>query len=125
MGTMKTEGLVCVVDDDAVVRESLSDLLRAAGYRAACFESTESFLASEERGGCGCVVADIHLPGLTGIDLAKRVAAAADAPKVILITGHLEECWRERALYSGAAGFLKKPIESKTLLDLVERSVGT
>ena len=121
---MKTEGLVCVVDDDAVVRESLSDLLRAAGYRAACFESTESFLASEERGGCGCVVADIHLPGLTGIDLAKRVAAAADAPKVILITGHLEESWRERAVYSGAAGFLSKPIESKTLLDLVERSVG-
>jgi FixJ family two-component response regulator len=121
---MKTEGLVCVVDDDAVVRESLSDLLRAAGYRAACFESTESFLASEERGGCGCVVADIHLPGLTGIDLAKRVAAAADAPKVILITGHPDKSWHERALYSGAAGFLRKPIESKTLLDLVERSVG-
>jgi FixJ family two-component response regulator len=121
---MKTKGLICVVDDDAALRESLSDLLRAAGYRAACFESAESFLASEERGGCGCVVADIHMSGLTGIDLAKRVAAAADAPKVILITGHLEESWRERAVYSGAAGFLRKPIESKTLLDLVERSVG-
>jgi FixJ family two-component response regulator len=121
---MKTKALVCVVDDDAALRESLSDLLRAAGYRAACFESAESFLASEERRGCGCVVADIHMPGLTGIDLAKRVAAAADAPKVILITGHPEESWRERALYSGAAGFLRKPIESK-LLDLVERSVAT
>jgi FixJ family two-component response regulator len=125
MRRMKTKALVCVVDDDAALRESLSDLLRAAGYRAACFESAESFLASEERGGCGCVVADIHMPGLTGIDLAKRVAAAADAPKVILITGHPEESWRERALYSGAAGFLRKPIESKTLLDLVERSVAT
>ena len=72
-----------------------------------------------------CVVADIHMRGLTGIDLAKRVAAAADAPKVILVTGHPEESWRERALYSGAAGFLRKPIESKTLLDLVERSVAT
>lgn len=122
---MKIKALVCVVDDDAALRESLSDLLRAAGYRAACFESTESFLASEERGGCGCVVADIHMPGLTGIDLAKRVAAAADAPKVVLITGHPEESWRERALNSGAAGFLRKPIESKALLDLVERSVAT
>jgi FixJ family two-component response regulator len=122
---MNTQALICVVDDDAALRDSLSDLLRAAGYRAACFESAESFLASEERDGCGCVVADIHMPGLTGIDLAKRVAAAIDAPKVILITGHPEESWRERALYSGAAGFLRKPIESKTLLDLIERSVGT
>jgi FixJ family two-component response regulator len=122
---MDTEALICVVDDDAVVRESLSDLLRSADYRVASFESAQSFLDSAERNECACVVADIHMRGLTGIDLAKRVAAAADAPKVILITGHLEECWRERALYSGAAGFLKKPIESKTLLDLVERSVGT
>jgi FixJ family two-component response regulator len=121
---MKSKVLICVVDDDAALRESLSDLLRAAGYRAVCFESTESFLASEERRRCGCVVADIHMSGLTGIDLAKRVASAADAPKVILITGHPEESSRERALYSGAAGFLRKPIESKTLLDLVERSVG-
>ena len=122
---MKTKTLVCVVDDDAALRESLSDLLRAAGYRAACFESAQSFLDSAERNECACVVADIHMRGLTGIDLAKRVAAAADAPKVILVTGHPEESWRERALYSGAAGFLRKPIESKTLLDLVERSVAT
>src|ERR1700744_5785394 len=123
MGTMKTKGLVCVVDDDAVVRESLSDLLRAAGYRAACFESTESFLASEERGGCGCVVADIHMPGLTGVELVRRGTTGGAPPKGNLITGHAEESWGERALYCGAAGFLRKPIESRTLLDLVERIV--
>jgi FixJ family two-component response regulator len=121
---MKTNTLICVVDDDAVLRESLSDLLRAAGYRAACFESAECYLASDERRDCDCVVADIHMPGLTGIDLATRIALAADAPKVILITGHLEESWRARALDAGAAGFLRKPIESKSLLDLVGRSVG-
>jgi FixJ family two-component response regulator len=122
---MKTKALVCVVDDDTVLRESLSDLLRSAGYRAACFESAERYLASDERGGCDCVVADIHMPGLTGIDLAEQVALAADAPRVILITGHPEESWRARALDAGAAGFLRKPIESKSLLDLVERSVET
>ena len=122
---MKTKSLICVVDDDSALRESLSDLLRAAGYRAAGFESAECYLASDQRGGCGCVVADIHMPGLTGIDLAKRIALAADGPKVILITGHPEETWRARALSAGAAGFLRKPIESKSLLDLVERSVGT
>ena len=122
---MELKALICVVDDDVDVRISLDDLLRASDYRVACFDDAESFLGSAERGDCTCVVADIHMRGLTGIDLAKRVAAAADAPKIILITGHLEECWRERALYSGAAGFLRKPIESKRLLDLVQRSVGT
>lgn len=122
---MKTKALVCVVDDDSVLRDSLSDLLRAAGYQAACFESAECYLASDERGACGCVVADLHMPGLTGIDLMKRVALAADAPRVILITGHPEEPWRERALDAGAAGFLRKPIESKSLLDLIERSLRT
>jgi FixJ family two-component response regulator len=122
---MDSQTLICVVDDDAEVRVSLGDLLRASDYRVASFESAQSFLDSAERNECACVVADIHMPGLTGIDLVKRVAAAADAPKVILITGHPEESWRERALYSGAAGFLRKPIESKTLLNLVERSVGT
>jgi FixJ family two-component response regulator len=122
---MKTKAVVCVVDDDSVLRDSLSDLLRAAGYQAACFESAECYLASDERGGCGCVVADIYMPGITGIDLAKQIALAADGPKIILITGHLEETWRARALNAGAAGFLRKPIESKSLLDLVERSVGT
>lgn len=120
---MNARALICVVDDDSVLRDSLSDLLRAAGYRAACFDSTESFLASKERGGCGCVVADIHMSGLTGIDLAKHVAAAIRAPKVILITGHPEEFWRGRALEAGAIGFLKKPIEASTLLALVEWSV--
>jgi FixJ family two-component response regulator len=122
---MNTQALICVVDDDAALRDSLTDLLRAVGYRAACFKSTESFLESEERGSCGCVVADIHMSGLTGIELARRITAATDAPKVILITGHIEEFWREQALYSGAAGFLRKPIESKTLLDLIERTIGT
>jgi FixJ family two-component response regulator len=122
---METKALICVVDDDAILRESLGDLLRSVGYRAACFESAESFLASEERDRCGCVVADIHMSGLTGLDLAKRVASAVDAPKVILITGYPDECWRERALCAGAVGFLRKPIEPKTLLDLVERSVMT
>ena len=118
---MKAKVLVCVVDDDALIRESLSDLLHAAGYQAACFESTESFLASEHRGGCGCVVTDIHMTGLTGVDLVRRISTSPHPPKVILITGHAEESWRERALYCGADGFLRKPIESKTLLDLVER----
>jgi FixJ family two-component response regulator len=119
---MNKDSLICVVDDDVVVRESLSDLLSAAGYRAACFESAEAFLDSTERPRCGCVVADIQMPGLTGIDLAKRVVAMTDAPKIILITGHLEESWRERAIRSGAAGFLRKPIEAQSLFDLIERS---
>jgi FixJ family two-component response regulator len=120
---MNKKALICVVDDDALLRDSLSDLLRAAGHEVACFESVKSFLDSEESESCDCVVSDIHMPGLSGIDLVERVAEMSDAPKVILITGHPEESWRERAMYSGAAGFLRKPIEAQSLLDIVQRSV--
>lgn len=120
---MNKQALVCVVDDDAGVRDSLKDLLRAAGYRAAAFASAESFLDSVERRRCACVVADIQMPGLTGIELTKRVGAMMDAPKVILITGHLEDSWRERAMYSGADGFLRKPIEAGSLLGMLRRSI--
>jgi FixJ family two-component response regulator len=119
---MDKESLICVVDDDAVVRDSLSDLLRAAGYRAASFDSAESFLGSVDSRCCGCVVADIQMPGVTGIDLAKRVVATTDAPKIILITGHPEETWRERAMRSGASGFLRKPIDARSLFALIEGS---
>jgi FixJ family two-component response regulator len=119
---MDTQALICVVDDDPDLRDSLTDLLRSAGYQAACFESAKSFLDSDERSRCGCVVADIQMPGLTGIELITHVTAATAAPKVLLITGHSEEVWRERALCAGAAGFLRKPIEAIKLLDLIERS---
>ena len=120
---MNKKALICVVDDDALLRDSLSDLLRAAGHEVACFESAESFFDAEESDRCDCVVSDIHMPGLSGIDLVERVAEMSDAPKVILITGHPDESWRERAMYSGAAGFLRKPIEAQSLLDIVQRSV--
>jgi FixJ family two-component response regulator len=117
---MDSQALICIVDDDADVRVSLDDLLRASNYRVACFDDAESFLGSAERGDCSCVVADIHMPGLSGIDLARRVVAMEDAPKVILITGRLEASWRERAMSSGASGFMRKPIEAKTLIDMIE-----
>ena len=120
---MNKKALICVVDDDALLRDSLSDLLRSAGHEVACFESAESFLNSEWSDRCGCVVTDVHMPGLSGIDLVERVAEMSDAPKVILITGHPDESWRDREMYSGAAGFLRKPIEAQSLLDIVQRSV--
>jgi FixJ family two-component response regulator len=115
--------LICIVDNDTGVLDSLTDFLCAAGYRTAGFASAESFLESAERELCACVVADIDMPRLTGIDLAKSVAMTTAAPKVILITGRIEESWRRRAMDSGAAGFLQKPIEAKTLLSLLERSL--
>jgi FixJ family two-component response regulator len=119
---MDSQTLICVVDDDAEVRISLGDLLRASDYRVASFDSAQSFLDSAERAECACVVADIHMPGLTGIDLSKQVAMMTDAPRVILITGHPGEDWRERAMHSGASGFLRKPIEAKSLIGMLDGS---
>ncbi|WP_128935437.1 response regulator transcription factor [Bradyrhizobium zhanjiangense] len=120
---MNKKALICVVDDDALLRESLNYLLRAAGHEVACFGSAESFLDTEESERCDCVVADIDMPGLSGIDLVERVVEMSDPPKVILISGRPEESWRERAMYSGAVGFFRKPIEAQSLLDIVQRSV--
>jgi FixJ family two-component response regulator len=122
---MNSRTLICVIDDDAALRDSLTDLLRAAGHRAACFGNVESFLGSDERRQCGCVITDMQMPDFTGIELVKYIAATTDAPKIILITGHPEEIWRERARHAGAAGFLRKPIDSSMLLDLIERSIAT
>ena len=117
---MDAQLLICVVDDDAEVRVSLEDLLRASNFQVACFGDAQSFLNSVQRSDCSCVVADIHMPGLSGIDLTRQVVALDDAPMVILITGHPEQTWRERAMNAGAAGFLHKPIEPKALIDLIE-----
>src|ERR1700744_1754668 len=118
---MELKALICVVDDDADVRVSLDDLLRAADYRVACFDDAESFLGSTERGDCSCVVADIHMPCLGGPDLARRAVPMEDAPRAILITGRFEASWRERAMSSGASGFMRKPIEAKSLIDMIEK----
>jgi FixJ family two-component response regulator len=119
---MSAAPLICIVDDDHALRASLADLMSAAGYRTAQFETADAFLASEEKLICQCVLADIQMPGLSGIDLKREMNAEGLDTPVIVITALTGEQWADRAAELGAS-FLRKPFDADALFGLVNRSL--
>src|SRR3982751_3101974 len=117
--------IVFVVDDDISVRESLEVLISGAGYRAEVFGSAEEFLAHSWHRGAACLVLDVSLPDLSGLDLQMRLARE-DALPIIFITGHGDIPTSVRAMKAGAAEFLTKPYGPEIILqaiaDAIERS---
>jgi len=114
---------IVVVDDDDGVRRALVRLLEAGGHEVVAFVSAEEMLASEEYRSARCVILDIRLPGLSGLDLGQRLAIDGCATHVIYLTGHDDPAVRERAARQGAAFFLK-PVERVPLLAAVARALG-
>jgi FixJ family two-component response regulator len=114
--------LVCVVDDDASVRRSLSRLLRATGYDVAAFESAAEYLASESVDTADCLIVDVRMPGLTGIELQRALAARRSVP-LIFITGHGDIAMAVNAMKAGAVDFLAKPFEPELLLEAVRNAL--
>jgi len=120
--TMSTPA-VFVVDDDVSVRESLELLLRCAGWRVETFASAQEFLARPPANCASCLVLDVSLPGLGGLDLQARVARErADMP-IIFITGHADIPMTVRAMKAGAVEFLTKPFRDDVLLDAIRNAV--
>ncbi len=107
---------VAVVDDDESVRESLPDLLREFGFTARSFSSAEEFLASDEMSQAGCLVLDVVMPGMTGLDLHKELKVRGQKTPVIFITAQKDEGLRARALKQGAVELLTKPFSDTALL---------
>ncbi len=111
---------VVVADDHAPVRESLAGLLRAHGYAVELFESGEGLLGFENLAGAGCAVLDVGLPGMTGLDLQRRLAEITWLVPVILISGHDHDTQvRHSALEAGALAFLRKPLDERVLLHAI------
>jgi FixJ family two-component response regulator len=110
------EATVYIVDDDAAVRDSLSLLLGVKGFRTACFASAESFLASHRPGDAGCLLLDVRMPGMSGLDLQAELASRGDPLPVIVITGHGDVPMARAALKAGAEDFLEKPVDEDSLL---------
>lgn len=110
---------VFVVDDDAAVQRSLARVLTTAGYQAETFGSASEFLRERRHAGPGCLVLDVHLPGLNGLELQKILANADPALPIVFITGGGDVPTSVRALKSGAVDFLLKPIARTTLLATV------
>jgi FixJ family two-component response regulator len=108
---------VAAVDDDFRVRESVRSVLESAGYEAVTFESAEAFLESGARLGVTCVLADVRLPGIDGLELQRRVRRERPNLPVIFITAHDDDDIRQQALQDGAVAFMVKPFDGGELLE--------
>ena len=115
--------LVAIIDDDEALCSSLVDLMRATGYRAEPFLSGETFLTSSDCLDCDCIIADIHMPGMGGLDLVRELHGQGIMTPVILITALPDKHLDDEAVSIGALCLLRKPFETSSLLDCVERSL--
>jgi CheY-like chemotaxis protein len=120
-GIVPTNSTISVVDDDTSVREALTGLLKSAGFHAEAFASAEEFLQSGQLARTACLILDVRMPGMGGLELQRRVVTGKHGVPVIFITAHGDEELRARALEAGAADYLYKPFSEKTLLDAIAR----
>src|SRR5258705_3772595 len=114
---------VFVVDDDVAMRRSLENLIRSVGLRVEAFASAQEFLRSKREDVPGCLVLDVRLPGLSGLDLQKRMAEADIEIPIIFITGHGDIPMTVQAMKAGAVEFLAKPFRDQELLDAIQQAM--
>jgi FixJ family two-component response regulator len=115
--------IVFAIDDDKSVRKGLARLLRSAGYKSEIFESASDFLKREEHTGPTCVIVDVRMPGLNGMDLQETLIQRQREEQLIFITGHGDISMCARAMKAGAVDFLPKPFQGDALLQCVERAL--
>jgi FixJ family two-component response regulator len=115
--------MISIVDDDASVREATKGLVRSLGYAAATFGSAEEFLKSDHIDDTSCLITDVQMPGLSGVELQSRLAASGRRLPVIFITAFPEERTRVRALEAGAYGFLSKPFRDECLIGCLNKAL--
>jgi len=118
-----TDAIVFVVDDDPSIREAIKSLIRLEGLRVETFGSAQEFLRNERPDLPGCVVLDVELPGLSGLDLQRELAAHGIKLPIIFITGYGDIPMSVRAMKAGATEFLTKPFRDQDLLDAIEQAV--
>jgi FixJ family two-component response regulator len=112
---MLNRTLISIVDDDQPFRESMRTLVMLLGYPVEAFPSATDFLASSLLPETACLVADVHMPGMTGVELHRRLVKLGYAIPTILITAYPEQAVRDRALRDGVVGYLSKPVDDRDL----------
>ena len=117
--------MISIVDDDKSFRESAKSLIRSLGYATATFASGEEFLESGCLSDTECLITDVQMPGMSGVDLQSHLLANGHRTPVIFVTAHPGERLRERALAAGALGFLSKPFREENLIACLDRAAGT
>jgi len=119
----EADALVFVIDDDAAMRRSLENLIRSVGLRVEAFASAQDFLSIKREDVPGCLVLDVRLPGLSGLDLQKRMTEADIEIPIIFITGHGDIPMSVQAMKAGAVEFLSKPFRDQELLDAIQQAL--
>jgi FixJ family two-component response regulator len=115
--------LVSIVDDDESLRRSVKNLLTSVGFQVETFASAEAFLQSAHRADTRCVVLDLRMPGMSGLDLLVHLAATGSPIPVVILTAHSDDEARRRTLQAGAVAFLGKPFHGEALLGAVRRAL--
>jgi FixJ family two-component response regulator len=109
--------MISIVDDDVCAREATEAIIRSLGYALETFESAEDFLCSDHVNNTSCLITDVHMPGLSGVELYQRLRADGFAVPTIIVTGQPDETTRMQVLAAGAIAFLSKPFAKQTLLN--------
>jgi FixJ family two-component response regulator len=122
-GADRERALVAVVDDDESIRESLPDLLTELGFRTRAFSSAEEFLSSNSLEQTRCLILDVVMPGVTGLDLQRQLNNGERRIPIIFITAKKDREIQDRALEQGAVSFLLKPFSDTALLDALNKAV--
>jgi FixJ family two-component response regulator len=119
----ESKAIIFVVDDDVSMREALESLIRSVGFKVETFASAQDFLVRRREDWPSCLVLDVRLPGLSGLDLQKRIAEANRKIPIVFITGHGDVPTSVRAMKAGAVEFLTKPFSDRDLLDAIQQAI--
>jgi len=115
--------LIAIVDDDDALRTSLDDLIRSIGFRTQGFASAEAFMGSKEARDTACLILDVRMPGMNGLDLQRKIVAANWRMPIIFVTSHADDDARVRALKGGAVAFLYKPFREEELINAIDAAL--
>jgi FixJ family two-component response regulator len=115
--------LMAIVDDDDAPRNSLDNLLRSVGFRVQGFASAEAFLQAQHAPETACLILDVRLPGMNGLELQRQLVAAHWGIPIIFVTAYADDDMRSRALAAGAVAFLSKPCREEDLLQAIEAAL--
>jgi FixJ family two-component response regulator len=115
--------MIAIVDDDESVREATKSLVRSLGYQAATFGSAEEFLGSTQLKSASCLITDVRMPGMSGVELQDRLIADGRNMPTVFISAFSDERVRQKVLESGAIGYLRKPFEEDRLIECIDTAL--
>jgi FixJ family two-component response regulator len=115
--------LISIVDDDESIREAIQSLLRSVGFRVKTFASAEQFFQSDQIENTACLILDVRMPGMSGLELQRRLMATQRRIPIVFVTAHGDEEVRSRALQEGAVEFLLKPFSEEALLNAIQAAL--